>query len=498
MTIIGAALNRSRTVIGLLVLLLAVGLFAYIEISKESRPDISIPSIYVSLHLKGVSPKDADRLLVRPMELELRTISGIKEMRSNAYQGGANVTLDFEAGTDLDQALTDVRESVDIAKTKLPSETEEPRVHEINLSLLPILIVTLGGDVPERTLLRLIQNLRTLIEGIPGVLEANIGGNRKELVEIIANPLIMESYGLNLRTLYDAVSRANTIIPAGSLSGERGRFPIKLSSVFENAKDILDLPLSVSGDAVVTIKDVATVRRTFADRTSFARLNGKPALALEIKKRTGENIIETVDTIKAVVAEAQKRWPPGTLVNYSNDESEDIRSMLSDLQNSVTTAVLLVMIIIVGTLGLRTGLLVGIAIPGSFLTGILVLAGAGLTVNVVVLFSLILAVGLLVDGAIVVTEYADRKMIEGTSRAAAYAEAARRMAWPIITSTSTTLVAFLPLMFWPGVIGEFMRFLPITLIATLSASLAMALIFVPTLGALLGRPGALTRGWLIK
>ena len=490
MTIIDAALNRSRTVIGLLFLLLAVGLVTYIEIPKESRPDISVPSIYVSLHLKGISPQDADRLLVRPMESELRTIGGIKELRSSAYQGGANITLDFEAGTDLDQALNDVRERVDLGKAKLPSETEEPRVHEINLSLLPVLIVTLGGDVPERTLLKLTRNLRTLVEGIPGVLEAKISGSRDELLEIIADPLILESYKLDLQTIYNAVDRANRIIPSGSLTGDKGSFPVKLSSVFENAEDILGLPLVASGDSVVTLKDVASVRRTFADRTSFARLNGKPALALEVKKRTGENIIETVDAVKDVVDEARKQWPPGILVNYSNDESESIRSMLSDLQNSVTTAVLLVMIIIVGALGFRTGLLVGVAIPGSFLTGILVLAGAGLTVNVVVLFSLILAVGLLVDGAIVVTEYADRKMIEGASRATAYAEAARRMAWPIITSTSTTLAAFLPLLFWPGLIGEFMRYLPITLIATLSASLAMALIFVPTLGAKLGRPGA--------
>ena len=490
MTPIDAALSRSRTVIALLALILASGLSAYVNIPKEARPDIAIPNVYVSMSLKGVSPEDADRLLVRPMEAELETIEGVKEIRSTAYQGGANVLLEFEAGFDIDRALEDVREQVDIAKADLPEATDEPRVIEVNLSMLPILVVTLGGELPERALLKIGRDLRDKIEAISSVLEATVGGDRKERVEIIVDPLLLDSYGLDPRTILDSVNRSNQLIAAGALKSERGEFAVKVPGLFETVEDIYDMPLKISGDSVVTVRDVASVRRSFEDRTTYARLHGKPAISLEIKKRAGENIIETVNAVKDAVARERAFWPPGIEVTFSNDESRSIRNMLRDLQNNVLSAVLLVMVVVVGALGLRTGLLVGVAIPGSFLAGILVLAGAGLTVNIVVLFSLILSVGLLVDGAIVVTEYADRKMTEGLERRRAYAEAAKRMAWPIVASTATTLAAFLPLLFWPGLIGEFMKFLPITLIAVLSASLAMALVFVPTLGAQFGKPGA--------
>jgi multidrug efflux pump len=249
------------------------------------------------------------------------------------------------------------------------------------------------------------------------------------------------------------------------------------------------MPVKVNGDAVVRFRDIGVLRRTYKDSEGFARINGQPAIALEVSKRTGENIIQTIEQVRAVVEKERARWPGDVVVTYSQDKSSNIRNMLSDLQNNVLSAILLVMIVVVAVLGPRSAALVGMAIPGSFLTGILVLAALGFTVNIVVLFSLILAVGMLVDGAIVVTEYADRKMSEGLHRKQAYALAAKRMAWPIIAATATTLAAFLPLIFWPGVVGEFMKYLPITLVATLSASLLMALVFVPTLGSLFGRPG---------
>jgi len=493
MTIIDAALSRSRTVIAILVLLLIAGFSSYVNIPKEARPDVNVPIIYVSMSLKGISPEDAERLLVRPMEAEVKSIEGVKEIRSSAFQGGANVLMEFEAGFNADLALADVREKVDIAKADLPVDADETRVKEVNLSLFPIIIVTLGGEVPERSLLKIGRDLQEKIEGISSVLEANIGGDRDEQVEIVIDPFLVDSYGLDPRKVLDAISRSNRLIAAGSLDGAKGSFAVKVPGLFENVNDILNMPLKTSGDSVVTIRDIASVRRTFEDRETYARLNGKPAISLEIKKRTGENIIATVNAVKELVAEERQSWPKEITVTFSSDDSKNIRNMLRDLQNNVLSAILLVMIVVVGALGIRTGLLVGIAIPGSFLTGILVLSAFGLTVNVVVLFSLILSVGLLVDGAIVVTEYADRRMIEGTHRTTAYAEAAKRMAWPIITSTATTLAAFLPLLFWPGLVGEFMKFLPITLIATLLASLLMALIFVPTLGALFGKPGAVDR-----
>lgn len=489
---IQSILGRSRTVISLLLLILIAGFATYIGIPKEAEPDIDIPFIYVSMTHEGISPEDAERLLVRPMEQELRALEGLKEMKANAYEGGANITLEFEVGAvDTDQALLDVREKVDAAKTKLPEETEDPSVNEVKLSKQdPMLVLNVSGSVPERVLVKLAKDLKDKIEGVTGVLEVDIYGDREEVLEVVVDPLLIESYGMAPADLYPIFSRNNQLVAAGSLNTTLGRSPVKVPGVFEEPQDVLNLPLKTNGDRVVRFRDVATVRRTFKDATSFARINGHQAIGLEVVKRAGENVIETVDAVRAVVAEEQKLWPESVTVTYSRDKSDDIRSMLTDLQNNVLSAVLLVVIVIIGILGVRTASLVAIAIPGSFLAGILMLGASGITINIVVLFSLIMAVGMLVDGAIVVTEYADRKMSEGMDRKQAYAAASERMAWPIIASTITTLAAFGPLVFWPGIVGQFMSYLPLTLIATLSASLAMALIFVPTLGAWYGKAGA--------
>jgi multidrug efflux pump len=482
-SIIGGALSHSRTVLGLLAFILVAGAISYITIPKESDPDVNIPIIYVSMHHEGISPEDAERLLVRPMEQELRGIEGSKEMRSTAYEGGANVLLEFEAGFDSDTALSDVRDKVDLVRPDLPEDTDDPTVNEVNLSLFPVLVVTLSGDLPERMLLRIARDMQDRLEGLETVLEVNITGEREEVVEVLIDPVLVESYGLEPEDLLARVGASNRLVAAGALDTGSGRFAIKVPGLFESADDILDLPIVNSGDAIVRVRDVAQVRRSFKDPTTFARVNGNPALGLEVVKRTGENIIETIAAVQEIVEQERPYWPHGLTVGYSNDKSEDIRTMLTDLQNNVLSAILLVMIVVVGALGVRGGLLVGLAIPGSFLAGVMALSIMGLTVNVVVLFALILAVGMLVDGAIVVTEFADRKLTEGVPKQTAYGMAAKRMAWPIISSTATTLAAFLPLLFWPGVVGEFMKFLPITLIATLTASLAMALIFVPVLGA---------------
>ncbi len=491
--LIDAAVSHSRTVLGGLVLILLAGTVAFNDIPKEADPDVNIPIIYISMHHEGISPEDAERLLIRPMEQELRALEGVKEMRSTAYEGGANVTMEFDAGFDADEALSDVREKVDQAKPELPAETDEPEVHEVNFSLFPILVVTLSGNVPERTLQRLARDLRDEIEGISMVLKAEIAGDREELVEVVIDPVAVESYGLSPTETVASVGSSNLLVAAGAQDTGQGRFAVKVPGLFESVEDIASMPVKVDGDSTIVLGDIAEIRRGFKDPTTFARVDGHPAVALEVSKRTGENIIETVEAVRRVVEAEREAWTDtmrdAIKVEYLQDKSDDIRLMLTDLQNNVLSAIVLVMVIVVAALGLRTAGLVGIAIPGSFLTAILVLYTVGMTVNIVVLFSLILAVGMLVDGAIVVTEYADRKMTEGETKRDAYTLAAKRMAWPIIASTATTLAAFLPLVFWPGVVGEFMKFLPITLLMTLTASLAMALIFVPTLGAQLGKPG---------
>ncbi len=488
MSLIDAAFDRTRTTFMVLILLFIMGATAYITIPKESDPDINVPIIYVSMTLEGISPSDAQRLLLKPMEKELSAIEGMKEMRSTGFLGGGNVLLEFDAGFDSDAALDDVREAVDKAKSELPDSADEPKVEEVNFSLFPVLVVTLSGDIPERTLLKLARDLQDRVEGLSPILEAPIAGDREEQVEILIDPFLIESYGLQAGTLIDFFSRSNRLVAAGNMDTGLGSFDVKLPGLFETVEDIMEMPLKVQDDSVVLFKDLAEIRRTYKDPESFAYFDGKKALALEVVKRTGENVIDTIALVKEEVEKERAFWPEGVEVSYSQDRSKQIKDMLKDLQNNILSAILLVMIVCVAAVGLRAAGLVGIAIPGSFLMGILVIFSMGLTVNVVVLFALILSVGMLVDGAIVVTEYADREMMEGKSPSYSYKIAAKRMAWPIIASTATTLAAFLPLLFWPGIVGEFMYYLPLTLISTLSASLLMALVFLPTIGAFIGKP----------
>lgn len=489
--VISSLLTRTRTVMMIFLLLLISGTVTYINIPKESNPDIPIPFIYVSIVHDGISPEDAARMLVKPMEKELRSIEGVKEMTASAGEGHASINLEFIAGTDSKVALADVRDKVTVARGKLPADSEEPTIHEVTMAgQQPVVTVVLAGEVSERALVTLARELKNRLEAISEVLEVDIGGEREDQVEIIVDPLLMESYGLDQNDILNLLSRNNRLVPAGTMDTGAGSFAVKVPSVFESVKDIMEQPVKVDGDRVITFQDVATIRRAYKDAHSFARVNGKASVSLEVKKRPGENIIETVAKVRTIISAAQQTplWPNSVQVGYSGDQTKDVLLMLGDLQNNVSTAVILVAVVIVAILGFRTAALVGISIPGSFLTGILLISLFGYTLNMVVLFSLIMAVGMLVDGAIVVTEYADRLMSEGANRKQAYAKAAQRMAWPIIASTATTLAAFAPLMFWPGMMGEFMKFLPFTLIATLSASLLMALIFVPTLGTIIGKP----------
>ena len=476
----------------ILALLILAGIVSYISVPKEAEPDIDIPQIYVNIIHEGISPEDAERLLLRPMETELRSIEGLKELRATGSEGSGVIILEFDAGFDADQALADVREKVDLARNELPADSEEPFVQEINTSLIPVITVMLHGPVPERTLVTIGRQLRDELESIPGVLSADVGGDREELLEVIVDPVALESYNLNYADLVSYVSRNNRLVAAGALDSGEGRFSVKVPGVIEDLNDLLNLPVKTDGLKTVTFQDVATVRRTFKDPTSFARLNGEKSIALEITKRSGANILEVVDTVKATVNGAMQLedWPENLEVTYTSDNSKQVRIMLNDLVNNVAIAVILVMIVILGALGLRSAGLVGVAIPGAFLSGILVIYMMGYSMNIVVLFSLIMAVGMLVDGAIVVVELSERNMKNGYSPKLAFTEAAKRMAWPITASTATTLAVFMPLLFWPGLIGEFMKYLPITLLVTLAASLFMALLFVPTVGSLLTNKNA--------
>ncbi|MGI9372535.1 MAG: efflux RND transporter permease subunit [Hyphomicrobiales bacterium] len=480
-------LRRPRAVISLMVVMILAGFYSYISLAKEARPDIQVPTFYISIPLQGVSPEDAERLLVKPMEEKLRGLEGLKEITSIAAQGHAAVITEFETEIDPEIASRKVREKVDEAKAELPGDAEEPTVSEVNFSLFPVLIVALSGEVPERTLFRHARALQDELEAIPSVLEANLSGQREELLEVIIDTNALESYNINQTELLNSVARNNRLVAAGTFDGGAGRFNIKVPGLFETAKDIYSIPVKEVNGTVVKLSDVAEVRRSFKDAAVFARFNGRPAITISVVKRQGENIIETNRLVRAKAKEMVAKWPDKVHVDFALDESTNIRETVGSLESAIMTAIALVMIVCVAALGMRSALLVGMAIPTSFMIGFLIVFLSGNTINNMLMFGMVLTVGMLVDGAIVIVEYADRKMAEGLKKQEAYIMAAKRMFWPIASSTATTLAAFLPMLFWPGIPGKFMSNLPTTVVIVLSASLVTAMVFLPVLGSIFGK-----------
>lgn len=482
-----AAMRRSRAVLTILFALLLGGLSSYYTLPREADPDIPIPIVYVGVVLPGIAPADAERLLVKPMELELRTLTGLKEMRSVSAQNYGAVLLEFDVSFDKDQALLDVREKMDQVKAELPDDAEEPDIREFNAGLFPVIMVNLTSTGSERELYQYAKKLKEEISGMSSVLEAKLIGHREEVLEIIIDPRAMENYNITAGELYSVLARNNQLVPAGAIDSGQGRFSLSVPGLIENTQDIQQIPIKTHGDAVVRLSDVADIRRSFKDQNIYARFNGEPTISIEVVKRLGANIVQTTQQVRDLSKDFTQDWPENIEVNFSSDISNFIFEMLGSLEISISNAILLVMILVIAALGLRSALLVGLSIPTSFLVGFLIVDLLGYTLNMMIMFGFILSVGILVDGAIVVVEYADRKMAEGLNRREAYAMASSRMFWPILSSTGTTLAAFGPMLFWPGVSGKFMSYLPITVIILLTASLVTAMVFLPVVGGLVGK-----------
>ncbi len=489
--IVDWAAGRARMILAFIALSLLAGGFAYVGLPKEGEPDIEIPAIVISVPFPGISAEDSEKLVVKPMETELSDLDGLKEMTATAAEGYANIVLEFDFGWDKTKILADIRDRMDSAEAQFPSGFERYSISEINFSEFPIIIVNLTGPVPERTLLRVAKELQDRLESLEPVLEASLAGHRDEMLEVVIDPLRLESYNVTAGELINVVVNNNQLIAAGEIESAQGTFAVKIPSSFDEQSDVMNLPVKVEGDRVVTLGDLTDIRLTFEDRQGTARFNGVNTVALQVVKRKGFNLIDTAAIIRDEVEAERLTWPAELQdaidVGTSNDQSRVVGSMVSQLEGSVLTAVALVMIVVLAALGTRSALLVGFAIPTSFLLCFAFLAVMGVTVSNIVMFGLILAVGMLVDGAIVVVEYADRRIREGSGPMAAYVEAAKRMFWPIVSSTATTLCAFLPMLFWPGVPGQFMGMLPVTLIFVLSASLIVALIYLPVMGGVAGR-----------
>lgn len=487
-TLVEWFLHRLRLTLSILSALVLMGVIAYLSIPKEADPDIQIPFFSVTVFQPGISPEDAERLIIRPLETELKTVEGLKQMISSASQNYGGVTLEFDINFDKELARQRIQAKVDLARPKFPQDAEEPQINEFNIALNPVISVVLSGGVSERTLLQTAKRLKREVEAVQGVLTAELSGAREEVLEVIIDPSRLQGYGVTASDLFRVVSANNQLIPAGSVDTGRGRFAVKVPGLVETPDDVLRLPVKVSGSSVVTLSDIADVRRTFQDATTYLHFNGQPAIAIEVRKRIGENIVDTIARVKKTVAAARGSFPQEIKIDYSFDQSRWINSQLTHLTNAIILAIALVMVIVVGALGLRSGLIVGFAIPASFLIGILCLWMGGYTINMMIMFGMVITVGLLVDNGIIVVEFADRKMSEGFSKVEAFNLAARRMFWPVVASTIVTLAAFAPMLFWPDVSGKFMSYLPLTMIFIMTASMVVALIFLPALGTIFGKP----------
>ncbi len=496
-TYIDAAISRSRTTVSIFVVTLLAGFASYLAIPVEMYPDVQVPMVVTTIIHEGISPEDAERLLSKPAELELKTIDGIVEVTSFSSEGAATLMTEFDISFESSAALAEVREAINRAKARFPQSTEEPIIQEMSAASMPIVQIAIGGEgVPERTLLRIAEDLQREIELVPQVLEAPMVGNREQLLEVVINPSKLETYGIPNGSIVQTVTSNNRLIAAGQVDTGQGSFPVKVPGLIENADDLFNLPLASNDLGVLTVSDLAEVRRTFKDATRYSYANHSQNISLNIMKRKGANLVEAFEQINVIVEEMRPTLPPAVTMAYINNSVPIALEQNSGLSGNMATAMVLVLLVVIATVGVRSGLLVTLAVPFSFFFAFIIINVLEFTYNFMVIFGLLLGLGMLIDGAIVMVEYADRKMAEGLDSREAYKASVKRMFWPITASTATTLAAFLPLMFWPGVSGQFMSYLPITVFAVLIGSLFYALLFAPTIGALIGKSTDADRTYL--
>ena len=484
MLISNAAIRQRSTVFALMLIIIVVGIYSYVTLPRESTPDITIPYVLVVTPYEGVASSDIESLITNPIERKLRGLKNVEEIRSVSAEGSSMITVEFVPDVDIDNALQWVRDKVDQAKGDLPADLEDdPQILEVNLAEFPVLMVAVSGDVPETVLKGVAEELEDHIEEVPGVLDVVLTGGRERQVRVEIDPERMAAYRVSFNEIVTAVARENVNIPGGSIDIGQGKYLLRIPGEFTDPTQIDNLVMVVRDGKPIYYKDMATVDFTFEDAKSHARLNGKPSVTLAVKKRTGENIIAVTDRVFALLEYAKPQLPEGIELSVTLNQSKDIRNMVSELENNILTGLVLVVSVLFMFLGLRNSFFVALAIPFSMLMSFSIIQALGMTLNMVVLFSLILALGMLVDNAIVIVENIYRHMQEGKGRVESARIAASEVGWPIISSTITTLCAFFPMIFWPGIMGEFMKFLPMTLIITLSSSLFVALVINPTVCA---------------
>jgi len=485
--IIDFAIKKAKTTLLIAFMVIIAGSYARQEIPIAASPNVQLPFITVSVFLDGASPSDTSRLIARPLENRLKTVTGVKNIRSTSYLSYARIFLEFEVGFDIDQALVDVKQGVEEIKYQLPLEAEDPQIQEYSEASFPVMNISIVGGSSVRQKVFHAKELKDKIEPIEQILEVRVTGAPEEVLEGVINKSKMESYGVTLSDIYYSVANNNLIIPGGKQDTGRGSFNIEVPSIIESAKDVYEIPVKVTKDAIVTLGDIATIKRTFKDFTSHARVNGQDAVTLEISLREGANAIDASTAIRNILQTFQDTLPNNLKIVVSNDDTVYATLMVKELNGNIIAAVILIMVLVIASMGTRVSMLVGLSIPFCFLMTYLILYGLDMEVNFLVMMGLLLGMGMLIDGSIVITEYADKKIAEGLSRGEGYTLASKRMFYPIVASTGTTLAAFIPIMFWPGFTGQFMRYLPITIFFVLSSSLFYSLILIPVLGTFFGQ-----------
>ena len=481
MLITDIAIRNRTTVVVLGLIIILMGGYSYLSLPREAFPDIPIPHIMVTTMYEGVSPEDIETSVTMKIEKELNGIRGVKEIRSSSAEGLSMIDVEFTPDVQSDVALQRVRDRVDIAKGELPMDAEEPVIKEINLAEFPIMLVSISGDVSPVQLKEIADTLQDTLEAVPGVLKVDVLGALEPEIRLEFDPDRLASYNLMIPEILALIPSENVNISAGGLETQGTKFNVRIPAELVTAEEVDHLLLTVRDGKPIYLSDVANVRATFKDRTSYSRLNGSGNVTLSIQKRVGANVVHISDYIKAVIDKAQQQVPGAVKFDITFDMSKYIRNMVADLENNILAALILVSGVLLLFLGWRPSTIVALIIPLSMLIAFFLIQMLGYTLNMIVLFSLVLVLGMLVDNAIVIVENIYRHIQLGYSRLEAAMLGAREVAWPVATSTFTTVCAFLPLMFWPGIMGDFLKYLPITLSLGLLASLFVALVFSPTI-----------------
>ncbi|MDM8522940.1 efflux RND transporter permease subunit [Desulfococcaceae bacterium HSG8] len=488
MIISDSAIKNRISVVVLAVIIFIMGTYCYSVLPRESAPDITIPNVFVSTDYKGVSSSDMETSVTIEIEKKLKGLENVKKIKSVSSEGMSQINIEFIPGTDIDEVLQKVKDKVDEAKGELPSDLEnDPSVFEVNFSEMPIVIFSLSGTCGITCLKDIADDLKDDIEAIPGILEVDVTGGLEREIRIEVEPDKLAYYRIPITSFQSVVSSENQNTSGGSITLGDGRYQLRVPGEFKTPEDIYGLVISSHQGRPVYLKDVARVVDGFKEETSRSRLNGREAVNISVKKRAGENIIAISDQIDELLEHRSLAWPTGTQITKLMDQAKEIRQQVADLENNIISGLILVVVVLFFVLGIRNAILVGIAIPFSMLLSFAILYLIDITLNMVVLFSLTLALGMLVDNAIVIVENICRYMEQGVPRIEAAMRATSEVAYPVIGSTFTTLAAFFPMIFWPGIMGEFMKYLPITLIVTLTSSLFVAMVINPALTAIFAR-----------